>query len=96
MTRILQEGDQGESFVWVYKIKLIQSITMNRSNESISPFLAEVSRLASEFDDTEAALAPLYIHQGARRFLDSMEPDEQRELLDEAERWLLHVFEANK
>ncbi|MFY0779855.1 DNA repair exonuclease [Peribacillus simplex] len=96
LTRILQEEEQGESFVWVYKIKVIQSMPMFRSNERISPFMAEVSMLASEFDDTEAALAPLYNHPGARRFLDSIELEEQRELLEEAERWLLHVFEPNK
>lgn len=96
LTRILQEEDQGEPFIWVYKIKVIQSMPMIRSNERISPFMAEVSMLASEFDDTDAALAPLYIHPGARRFLDSIEPEEKRELLDEAERWLLQVFEANK
>ncbi|MFE4811253.1 exonuclease SbcCD subunit D [Peribacillus simplex] len=96
LTRIFQEEDQGEPFIWVYKIKFIQSMPMIRSNERISPFMAEVSMLASEFDDTDAALAPLYIHPGARRFLDSIEPEEKRELLDEAERWLLQVFEANK
>ncbi|MBT2645606.1 DNA repair exonuclease [Bacillus sp. ISL-34] len=96
LTRILQEEDQGESFVWVYKIKVIQSMPLIRSNETILPFMAEVSMLASEFDDADAALAPLYIHPGARRFLDSIGPEEQRELLDEAERWLLQVFEANK
>jgi DNA repair exonuclease SbcCD nuclease subunit len=96
LTRILQEEDQGESFVWVYKIKVIQSMPMIRSNETLLPFMAEVSMLASEFDDTDAALAPLYIHPGARRFLDTIEPKEQRELVDEAERWLLQVFDANK
>lgn len=96
LIRILQEEDQGESFVWVYKIKVIQSMPMIRSNETLLPFMAEVSMLASEFDDTDAALAPLYIHPGARRFLDTIEPKEQRELVDEAERWLLQVFDVNK
>ncbi|MGE7761151.1 metallophosphoesterase family protein [Peribacillus sp. NPDC097895] len=96
LTRILQEEEQAETFVWVYKIKVIQSVPMIRTNERISPFMAEVSMLASEFDDTEAALAPLYNLPGARRYLDVIEFDEQRELLDEAESWLLHVFEQNK
>lgn len=95
LTRILQEEEQAEAFVWVYKIKLIQTIPMIRSSK-VSPFVAEISELASEFEDTEAASAALYHHPIARRFLDSMEPKEQKSLLDEAERWLLKVFETNE
>ncbi|WP_285767655.1 DNA repair exonuclease [Peribacillus sp. SI8-4] len=95
LTRILQDEVHGESFVWVYKIKLIEDMHMIRSSET-SPFMAEISQLASEFEDMEAALAPLYHHPIARRFLDSMEPKEQKALLNEAESWLLNVFEANK
>ncbi|MFD9624802.1 metallophosphoesterase family protein [Peribacillus muralis] len=96
LIRILQEEEQGEAFVWVYKIKLIQTKPMARPGESLSPFMAELSQLASEFEDTEDALAPLYHHPAARRFLNSMEPTEQKSLLDEADRWLLHLFETNK
>ncbi|MGE7767977.1 metallophosphoesterase family protein [Peribacillus sp. NPDC096540] len=94
LTRILQDEEQGESFVWLYRIKIIQPISVVSSREKITPFVAEISMLASEFEDIETALAPLYKQPGARRFLDSLEVEEQQELMDEAERWLLQVFES--
>ncbi|WP_207196281.1 DNA repair exonuclease [Peribacillus sp. TH24] len=94
LTRILQDEEQGESFVWLYRIKIIQPISVVSSREKITPFVAEISMLASEFEDIETALSPLYKQPGARRFLDSLEAEEQQELMDEAERWLLQVFES--
>ncbi|MGE7876415.1 metallophosphoesterase family protein [Peribacillus muralis] len=95
LTRILQDEEQAEVFIWVYKIKLTHTMQMNRSSE-ISPFVAEVSQLASEFEEMEASLAPLYHHPIARRYLDSMERKDQESLLDDAERYLLQLFETNK
>lgn len=93
LTRLLQEEEVHEqSFVWVYKIALRPSL--GKVGKKLTPFTNEISKLTAEFADMEKVLAPLYKQAASRRFLDALTQEEEQELLNEAERWLLQVFES--
>lgn len=93
LIHLLQEEEQSHPFVWLYKMTVIPSNVRDMRGKS-TPFTNEISMLASDFADIETAVAPLYEHAGARRFLDVLNSDEQQELLNEAERELMRLFES--
>ncbi|MFJ7745622.1 exonuclease SbcCD subunit D [Peribacillus sp. NPDC097295] len=93
LTRILQEEEQGPPFVWLYKITL-NPHSLRKESKRLTPFINEIFNLAADFAEMETVLAPLYKQAGARRFLEDLEKEEKQELLKEAERWLLQVFES--
>ena len=93
LMKILQEEEQEQPFVWLYKITLIPH-SLRKMRKNITPFTNEISDLAANFADMETVLAPLYKQAGARRFLDALVQEEKQELINEAERWLLQVFDS--
>ncbi|MGE7601943.1 metallophosphoesterase family protein [Peribacillus sp. NPDC097675] len=93
LIRLLQEEEQEQPFVWLYKITLIPN-SIRKARGKQTPFTNEISSLATDFADMEDVLAPLYKQAGARRFLEVLEQEEKEELLNEAERWLLQVFDS--
>ncbi|MFJ7677255.1 exonuclease SbcCD subunit D [Peribacillus sp. NPDC097198] len=94
LTRLLQEEEEQEqSFVWVHKITL-QPSSLRKAGKRLTPFTNEIAKLTADFADIEKVLAPLYKQAKSRRFLDALSQEEEQELMNEAERWLLQVFES--
>ena len=86
------ENDE-ESFVWVVNLNLEDHKQLDRKklmNEA--DFYAELFATIDDYQNPEAAIAPLYQHQLGRKYLTSLTEGEQKELLDKAEKLLIGLL----
>lgn len=91
---ILQdEAEQIESLCWPYKIKIAnhQELVLTHTE---TPFTSELLALAEGFTDFEGALQSLYKHPGARRYLDVLDEEERKGLLEESRQMLFQLFKT--
>jgi DNA repair protein SbcD/Mre11 len=86
------ENDE-ESFVWIVNLSLEDNQQLNRKSLMKEPdFFSELFATIDDFQNPEAALAPLYEHQMGRKYLKSLTEGEQKELLEKAEKLLIGLL----
>ncbi|WP_110929003.1 metallophosphoesterase family protein [Bacillus massiliglaciei] len=92
---ILQEQIQEENYAAVHRLRTANHENLNKLTEE-SPFLQELSALAADFQGVDSAIAPLYKHTAARKYLEPLSKEEGKELLIQAENWLKMQFLKSK
>jgi DNA repair protein SbcD/Mre11 len=86
------ENDE-ESFVWIVNLSLEDNQQLNRKSlMKEADFFSELFATIDDFQNPEAALAPLYEHQMGRKYLKSLTEGEQKELLEKAEKLLIGLL----
>lgn len=86
------ENDE-ESFVWIVNLSLEDNQQLDRKNlMKEADFFSELFATIDDFQNPEAALAPLYEHQMGRKYLKSLTEGEQKELLEKAEKLLIGLL----
>ncbi|MCM3767358.1 DNA repair exonuclease [Neobacillus niacini] len=90
---LLDEEQSEDSFVWIIDItfserKLLDKEVLIRE----ANFYGELFETIEHFDNTENALAPLYEHRLGKKYLSHLSPAEQRELIERAEKLLIHYL----
>jgi DNA repair protein SbcD/Mre11 len=86
------ENDE-ESFVWIVNLSLEDNQQLDRKSlMKEADFFSELFATIDDYQNTEAALAPLYEHQMGRKYLKSLTEGEQKELLEKAEKLLIGLL----
>jgi DNA repair protein SbcD/Mre11 len=86
------ENDE-ESFVWIVNLSLEDNQQLDRKNlMKEADFFSELFATIDDFQNLEAALAPLYEHQMGRKYLKGLTEGEQKELLEKAEKLLIGLL----
>ncbi|MBM4764157.1 DNA repair exonuclease [Bacillus sp. B15-48] len=90
----LQEQEKAEKdFVWIRELHFTLAHHLDRSQFiAQADFYQELFSAADQFDSWEDALAPLYRHHIARKYLTELTDEEKSQLLNEAERKLLQLL----
>ncbi|WP_157911791.1 metallophosphoesterase family protein [Alteribacter populi] len=89
-------GDEAafyNAFQWVDHLSIQTRPAFNREHaKQQDDVLGDMLRIIDTFevDMKEGKLTELYNHRTARRYLSSLSPEEQKEIINEAERWLVH------
>jgi exonuclease SbcD len=85
---LLQEDAEfADSTSWPYRIRVRENVTRFDKNKE-TPFTAELNKQSAAFTTYNEAIAPLYNHAGARKYLDTLSEEDLKELLEEA-KWLV-------
>jgi DNA repair protein SbcD/Mre11 len=90
---LLDDENNEESFVWTVDLNVQDNLQIDRRylmNEA--DFYAELFATIDDFQNTDAAIAPLYEHQIGRKFLRGLTENEEKELLDKAEKLLIGLL----
>lgn len=90
---LLDNENDEESFVWVVQLNLEEAQQIDRKklmNEA--DFYTELFATIDDYQNHEAAIAPLYEHQMGRKYLSSLSESEQKELLKKAEKLLIGLL----
>lgn len=90
-----EEEVLSETFVWPYRMKVGNDSLINAQSMSENPFLEELFNLAEDFNDMDGALGQLYKHREARNYLDPLDECELAELISEAQRLIMQVFQQS-
>ncbi|GAA5416714.1 putative metallophosphoesterase YhaO [Paraliobacillus ryukyuensis] len=79
------------NWVWIQQVELIGQGQLDKADyRQGEHFLAQLLQLSPGIDELDAALAPLWKHQEARKLLDQLTDEEKMELNEEAENILLY------
>ncbi|MGG4468175.1 DNA repair exonuclease [Paenibacillus alvei] len=94
LLEILQADELEESdFVWVSSLSITERSSWDKEQlQTESAFFAELFQAVTDYDSIAEAVAPLYRHPGAYRYLSELTETEKQELAVEAERVLLHML----
>ncbi|CAM3649684.1 metallophosphoesterase family protein [Mesobacillus zeae] len=97
MLEILQEDEsEEESFVWIAGLTFSRDFRYDREAlKAHSEFYGELFSVIDQYDRHEDSLAPLYSHSIARRHTEEQSEETRREVLEEAERMLVELFESD-
>ena len=82
-----------DSFVWIVDINIQNKQLVDRKllmNEA--DFYTELFETIDDFQNLEAAVAPLYEHQLGRRYLEGLSEGEQKKLIEKAEKLLIGLL----
>ena len=81
LLEILQEGEEAEPvFAWIHTLTLQETF---RSAPAVHDhFFWEMETIILEMDDLSEALAPLFSHPQARKFLDPLTKEEERDIME--------------
>ncbi|PAE42637.1 metallophosphoesterase family protein [Bacillus sp. 7884-1] len=86
------ENDE-ESFVWIVNLSLEDNQQLDRKSlMKEADFFSELFATIDDFQNPEAALAPLYEHQMGRKYLKILTEGEQKGLLEKAEKLLIGLL----
>jgi hypothetical protein len=86
------ENDE-ESFVWIVNLSLEDNQQLDRKNlMKEADFFSELFATIDDYQNPDAAIAPLYDHQMGRKYLKSLSESEQKELLEKAEKLLIGLL----
>lgn len=86
------ENDE-ESFVWIVNLSLEDNQQLDRKNlMKEADFFSELFATIDDYQNPDAAIAPLYDHQMGRKYLNSLSESEQKELLEKAEKLLIGLL----
>ncbi len=82
-----------DSFVWIVDLNIENKQPIDRKllmNEA--DFYTELFATIDDFQNLEAAISTIIEHQIGRRYLESLTEDEQRELMQKAEKLLIELL----
>ncbi|ART75669.1 hypothetical protein B4U37_06340 [Sutcliffiella horikoshii] len=89
---LLNEGEENKfSFVYLYSLRVQTALTYSKEDLQDKTFYKDFYTMVDQIDVREA-LAPLLRHSEANRYMDSWDEEEQKEIVEEAERWLVSKF----
>lgn len=91
LLEILQEEEKDEqSFVWVVRIIAEEKFSWNQTElAKESDFYGELFQTVKSFTEIEEAIAPLYKHPGARKYLAPLSESDVQEIATDAEALLM-------
>lgn len=94
LLEMLQEDEKNEeSFVWVFDVKVSETAYRNKEQlKAEGEFYQELFAASEQFSDYEQALAPLYNHPQARKFLSSLTAEDKQQLKVQAESILIRLL----
>ncbi|WP_180954568.1 DNA repair exonuclease [Bacillus sp. V5-8f] len=92
LDNLQEEAELGDSFVWPYRIKVVNGWNSDMEAIMENSFLNELLTLELDSEGIDTALEPLYKHREARKFLDPLNDEENRELVSESQRLILQIF----
>jgi DNA repair protein SbcD/Mre11 len=97
MEIILTDEENRNDFVWVSSYENKTTLPTNREQllKDIH-FLGDMINVIESYEGFERALAPLYGHRFARKFLPPLTHSEKEELLSDAENWLINELVNKK
>jgi DNA repair protein SbcD/Mre11 len=88
-----QEEIEADFFVWINSIKVQENIEWLKENLlRESAFYEELFAVTKDFELVNEAVAPLFQHSKAHRFLEELTAEEKQELAEEAEDLLLTML----
>ncbi|WP_409294822.1 exonuclease SbcCD subunit D [Peribacillus sp. SCS-26] len=88
---VLQENPLDEDFIWPYELKLVEAAQV--SSAPANPFLKELAGLTGG-PETQDALAALFKHPNARKFLEELEEGELREIQENSLNMVLSLLQG--
>jgi hypothetical protein len=94
LLEILQEEEKDEiSFVWVRKLSLGDNVGLDRIQlASQGDFFEDLFSEIDTFESWDEGLMPLFGHPAARRHLDRLDEEEQKQVMQDAEKTLLQLL----
>ncbi len=98
LLEILQEEEKDEdNFVWIPSLSYRTDFIYEREKLVLQgEFYKEMLTVIDEYNDFPNTLSPLFNHNLARRHLDELDETEEKELLKEAEKLLITLFEREE
>lgn len=96
LLEILQSQEVEEQFVWVSDVKMEESLSTNREDlRQKAGFYEELLNTIDHYEHAPDTLSPLYGHQLARKYLDSLTETDEEQLLKNAENYLLKLLTSS-
>ncbi|MFP7295703.1 metallophosphoesterase family protein [Neobacillus niacini] len=90
---LLDNENDEESFVWTVQLNLEDQLRFDRKNLiNEADFYTELFATIDEYQIFDDALAPLFEHQLARKYLTRLTETEQKELIEKAEKLLIGLL----
>lgn len=90
---LLEDESEEESFVWVADLNFIEKLPFDKEKmKTEANFYGELFETIDHFDQTEQALASLYEHPLARKYLPHLETAEKDELLRKTEKLVIELL----
>jgi DNA repair exonuclease SbcCD nuclease subunit len=90
---LLEDESEEESFVWIADLKFIEKLPFDKEKmKTEANFYGELFETIDHFDQTEQALASLYEHPLARKYLPHLETAEKDELLKKTEKLVIELL----
>ncbi len=94
LLELLQEDEnEQEAFVWVVNLAIKENQQIDKEQlKTEANFYAELFETIEKFTDINRALAPLFEHPAARKYVSHISAGEQTELIGKAEKLLLELL----
>lgn len=94
LLEILQENEyEEENFVWVSNIQVIEENLFDKELiKGEDGFVSELLSTIEQYENLNEAIEPLFVHHLARKHLSGPSDDDQKKMLNEAERILLQLL----
>ncbi|WP_246938859.1 metallophosphoesterase family protein [Bacillus pinisoli] len=87
---LLMNEESRSNFVWLHSIEYIEANARDRNSlKKDLHFYGDLLQQFDGFEDYEDILAPLYKHRDGRRLLSTLSVNDQSDLKQEAEKWVL-------
>ncbi|KPB04928.1 metallophosphoesterase family protein [Bacillus sp. CHD6a] len=89
---LLNEGEENNiSFVYIYTLRVRTVLSYSKEDLQDKTFYKDFYTMVDQVDMKEA-LAPLLRHSEASRYLETWDEEEMKEIVEEAEHWLISKF----
>jgi DNA repair protein SbcD/Mre11 len=94
LLEILQENEsEEENFVWVSTIHVKEELHYNTETiKGEDGFVGELLNTIENYEQFNEALEPLYLHHQARKYLSNLRNEDQKNIVEAAERILLQLL----
>ncbi|QFT88253.1 putative metallophosphoesterase YhaO [Bacillus sp. THAF10] len=90
---LLNEGEERkDNFIFVYSIKLSTMISYSKEELREKTFYQDLFAITEQTNSLQEIVRPLFKHGEARKFLDTFSEEEEKEIIAEAENWLVTKF----
>ncbi|MBD8067730.1 metallophosphoesterase family protein [Bacillus sp. PS06] len=91
LSTLLEGEEENNAFVYVISLKVSSQLKRDREDmKNEASFVGDLLHLIDTYDQTKEALNSLYAHPTARRFLEELTVDEEQEIIQQAEEYLLY------
>ncbi|KMJ58130.1 hypothetical protein AB685_13950 [Bacillus sp. LL01] len=90
---LLNEGEDNRNpFIYIYSLHVRTTGAFNRESLQEKSFYRDFYSMLEQMEDMEEVLSALYRHSEARHYLEPLDDEDKREILGEAEQWLVTRF----